>query len=922
MQFRILGPLEVEDDGNPLPIRGAKQRTLLASLLLHAGETVSRDRLIDELWGERAPESAGHRLEEHVSQLRKVLHRNGEKLVVTRPGGYLLRLTGESLDVAKFQRLMEEGRDALGQGRLDETAALLREALALWRGRPAEDVTLDGIAWPEVGRLEELRAAAAEQLMDAELARGRHAEVVDELESLVRADPLRERLRLQLMLALYRSGRQAESLAAYHDARRTLAEKLSIEPGRALKELEQAILRQDPTLDLFPPGERPLPPLPSASIGNLPRPATSLVGREHEIDEIVAQLGTGSRFVTLTGPGGSGKTRLALEAAYRAAADFPDGVFWIALAPLRDAALVLDSVAQTLGAHGDVARYIGDRRLLLLVDNFEQVSDAAPELASLLVACPNLQILVTSRELLRVGAETEYEVLPLTDLEAVELFCVRGRAQPDEAVAELCRRLDNLPLAIEFAAARTTVLSLRQILERISQRLDLFRGARDTESRQRTLRATIEWSHEFLSDDEQRLFARLAVFAGGWTLEAAEEVARADLDTLQSLVEKSLLQHEGERFSMLETTREFALEQLKEQDRDAESRSHFDYFLRMADTVCLPDHPPEGWFTVIELERDNLRSALAWAYQSDEPERGLLLAIAMWRFWHFSMAGREGIAWLERGLSLSPAPLAEHRAAALRRAARLATEVGDDARSVTLHKEALSMYERSGESEQVAWGLVDLAIPLCRRGDFGQARRALEHALAYLEQADDEGGRLHALTSLGEVELTAGQYTKAERVLETSLSLARAQRNTDKEALILQALGDAALLRGDLARCARRYEKTLPLVLKKNYARHLCECMGGIAGLAAARGDDMSAGRLWGFVEEFEATHGPIVPSARSRYERQFEQVNRHRFAEAVAEGRAFDRSEALAVARAAVQSGSLRRDSKSADHERRLNRF
>ena len=246
MQFRILGPLEVEDNGGPLAIRGAKQRALLASLLFHANETVSRDLLIDELWGERAPESAGHRLEEHVSRLRKVLHRNGERLVVTTPGGYLLQLRGDMLDVAEFERLVEDGREALRDDRPDEAAALLREALALWRGRPAEDVGLDGIVWPEVGRLEELRAAAHEQLIDAELACGHHAEIADELEALVRADPHRERFRLQFMLALYRSGRQADALAAYQDARETLADELGIEPGRAL-ELEQAILRAGPS---------------------------------------------------------------------------------------------------------------------------------------------------------------------------------------------------------------------------------------------------------------------------------------------------------------------------------------------------------------------------------------------------------------------------------------------------------------------------------------------------------------------------------------------------------------------------------------------------------------------------------------------------------------------------------------------------
>ena len=301
-----------------------------------------------------------------------------------------------------------------------------------------------------------------------------------------------------------------------------------------LKDIERAV-------PLFQLGEGTFPPLKTISNTNLPRPASSFVGREQELAEVLSRIEQGARLLTLTGPGGTGKTRLALEAAATLVPDYKAGVFWVGLASLRDPALVSETISQALGAKDGLAEHIGERELLLLLDNLEQVIEAAPELSALLQACPNLTLLVTSRELLRVAGEVEYPVPPLASPEAVSLFCERAQLEPSEEIAELCARLDNLPLAVELAAARTKALSPTQILERLSHRLDLLKGGRDADPRQQTLRATIEWSYDLLSAAEQELFARLSVFAGGCTLEAAEEVCDADLDTLQSLVEKSLV---------------------------------------------------------------------------------------------------------------------------------------------------------------------------------------------------------------------------------------------------------------------------------------------------------------------------------------------------------------------------------------------
>src|SRR5436309_14831704 len=304
----------------------------------------------------------------------------------------------------------------------------------------------------------------------------------------------------------------------------------------------------DEPVALFQLGSERFAPLRTISNTNLPHPASSFVGRRRERDELVGLLGNGARLVTLPGPGGSGKTRLAIEAASELVSAFKAGVFWVGLARLRDPAVVAEEIAQTLGAKEELAKHVGERELLLLLDNFEQVVEAAPELSKLLQACPNLRLLITSRELLRIAGEVEYAVSPLAEPEALELFCERSRLEPDETLAELCRRLDDLPLAVELAAARTRVLPPSQILDRLGQRLDLLKGGRDADPRQRTLRATIEWSHDLLTGEEKQLFARLAVFVGGCTLEAAEDVCDAEFDVLQSLVEKSLLRHTHDRF--------------------------------------------------------------------------------------------------------------------------------------------------------------------------------------------------------------------------------------------------------------------------------------------------------------------------------------------------------------------------------------
>jgi predicted ATPase/DNA-binding SARP family transcriptional activator len=617
MEFRILGPLEAWDEGRELSLGGPKPRALLALLLLHANTVVSADRLIDELWGEDSPEHAADALRVNVSRLRKALPQD---VLTTRSPGYVVQVELEALDLHRFERLVDEGRGLLARGLAAAASKRLHDALSLWRGPALADFAYESFAQAAIARLEESRLATVELRIEADLALGQSHELVGELEVLVAENPLRERLRMYLMTALYRSGRQAEALDAYQDARRALVDELGIDPSPPLQELERAILRHDPALEV-PPDARPKT--------NLPRPASSFVGRERALADLLSRIESGARLLTLTGPGGSGKTRLGLEVASWLVPSYETGVFWVDLAELRDSALVGKTISQTLGAKSDLAEQIGDRELLLLVDNFEQVIHAAAELSALLRACPNLTLLVTSREPLRVDGEVEYRVPPLAVPEAVDLFCERSQLEPTDEIAELCARLDNLPLGIELAAAWTKALSPRQILERLSRCHDLLRGGRDADQRHQTLRATIEWSYDLLTADEQRLFRRLSAFAGGCTLEAAEEVCSADLDILKSLVEKSLLRFSNERYSMLETIREYALARL-DGERESIRRGHINHFLRLAEQAQREGALREvEWLEWADAEHANLREALRYAREAADTVRELRLAAAL-----------------------------------------------------------------------------------------------------------------------------------------------------------------------------------------------------------------------------------------------------------------------------------------------------
>jgi predicted ATPase len=629
--------------------------------------------------------------------------------------------------------------------------------------------------------------------------------------------------------------------------------------GRPLTDLGEHRLKDIPeAVSIFQLGSERFPPLKTISNTNLPRPASSFIGRERELRELLAAIRS-ARLVTLTGPGGSGKTRLALEAAATLVPSYKAGVFWIGLASLRDPLLVTETIAQTLGAKDGLAEHIGERELLLLLDNLEQVIEAAPELSALLSACANLTVLVTSRELLRIQGEVEYTVPPLASPEAVALFCERSRLEPSEEIAELCVRLDELPLAVELAAARTRLLSPKELLGRLGQRLDDLKGTRDADPRQQTLRATIAWSFDLSPIPERGLFAQLAVFAGGCTVDAAEAVCGADLDSLGSLVDKSLVRRTGDRFWMLETIRQFALERLDERgDVEALRRGHALYCLALVERAApeLWGREQRAWLERLELDHDNLRAALWWSQEAGDAELGLRLAGPLWHFWWARNHLAEGTRALEALLQLGEAAPASLRARALLGASRLAHAAGDLEGSLARAEQALAAARTSRAAREIAEATENLGVVMFLKGATDPSLALLEDSIARFRALGDHVGTANALNNLGNALLDVGDTLRAAVVLEEALALQRDAENRWGISFVLHTLGYLALHERDFEPARERLEETLLLCSELGDLGGIGTSLEGLAHAAAGRGDDRCAVVLWAAGEAIRVEAG------------------------------------------------------------------
>ena len=870
MEFRLLGPLEVVgDDGVPVALGGPRPRALLARLLLEPNRAVSNDRLIDAIWGESPPPSAHNAVQVHVHALRAAL---GPDRIETRAPGYLLHVHPGELDADRFHELVRRGGDDLPV------------ALALWRGPALADLADEPFARADAARLDESRLVALEARIDHDLAGADDTAVAAELEALVAAHPHRETLRALLMLALYRAGRQADALAAYRDARAALDE-LGLEPGPELRALEQRILRQDEDLS------RPQAPRAQMPPQAVSAPATRLIGRDLEVAAVRGLLRRkDTRLVTLTGPGGTGKTRLALASTDDQRAAFVD------LSAVTDARLVLSTIAHALGT-GETPRQdeletvvttLGERRGVLVLDNFEQVLDAAPDVARLVAAAPATPIVVTSRAPLRIGAERTYAVPPLplpspdaTAVETIEraaatrLYVERACAADPSfaltdanatAVARICRAVDGIPLALELAAARVRSLGAEGTAARLDDMLALLsRGARDSPERQRSLRR-----HDRLERPTARRACAVGARRPGCVqrrrldrrrrggCEPGCDIPTAVDDLLDAaLVGRSDGPDGAPRVTMLETMREYAAAQLSASGSERAVRDrHLGWFLDAVegDDVYWRRSSDGAWLDRIAADHDNFRSALAHARAVGDVEREIRLANALRYFWRVRGYVEEGRRRLEEALELSEGVETALRARTLGEAGVMSFAAGDYARSRALWARARPLLETLGDQRELGRALCELGACDHAEGDLRGAVELYEAARRELEQTDDRHGYGAVLGNLAAAHLGLGDVDEARRVAVETLRLQ--QELGDDDGVTITNLNLAALeaTGGDLDAAARHLRDALEASLRLGYREGAAYALGIATQIAAGREDDERAAILCGaFDEQFRA---------------------------------------------------------------------
>ena len=654
---------------------------------------------------------------------------------------------------------------------------------------------------------------------------------------------------------------------------------------------------------IFQLGDGEFPALKTLYRTNLPIPGTPFLGREQELAAVREMLAHGdARLLTLTGAGGSGKTRLALHAAGEAAGEYPDGVWWVPLAPVADPADVGQTAARALGGGGSLTDLVDGRRLLLLLDNFEHVVEAAPEVAAVLAECPHADVLVTSRERLRVQGEHVYPVPVLERAEARRLFVARARAvqpdfEPGEHLDELCERLDDLPLALELAAARTSLLSTEQLLERLGDRLDLLKGGRDAETRQQTLRATIEWSYELLAPEERRVLAALSVFRGGWRLDSAEHVARADVDLLQSLVDKSLVRRwESGRFGMLETIREFAAERLEPTRRGELGRRLLKHLLDLFATANLgPQQTGEPDMALAQEERANVDAALDWAVNAGERECALSLMRLLELYWATNdpMAARKRIDQLldAAGDDLEPRLLAH----ALRVRGASYDMTGRPDLGAAEYERAVEIFQSLGDEAETAHLMSRIASAALHGGEVERAVRLASEALELDRRHGRQRDEAMALNILSRAAFEQDKPDEGLRLAYESAEIAKAVGFTWWHGGTLVQAAEYLIARDDPAAAAAPLHAGLESLAAVDDRINLPIALAASAALAAQQENPAQAGLLWGAVEAAaENEPRPTTDQALAEYEPYLKPVRGAAFDEARQRGRSFTIEDAI----------------------------
>ena len=918
MEYLILGPVAVTgDDGREIDLGGLRERVLLARLLLSRNHLVQADTLVHDLWSGAPPPHSSATLRVYISRLRRALG-EGASALSTQPPGYRLAAGPGELDADRFDALVKAARSDLAAGHATEAAAGFRQALALWRGEPLADLSDLEFARAEVTRLEEARLTAIESRIDADLACGTHAELAAELEGLAAEHPLRERLWSLRMIALYRCGRQAEALGAYEALRERLADELGIDPGPELRRLHLAVLRQDADLDWHAPAAPVAPAAAQASVtaapvapsaapparpgSRLPAETTSFIGREGELATIGELLGL-SRLVTLTGPGGSGKSRLALHVA----AGIQAGAWLVELAPVTQPDLVVFAVARALAVSeapgtpllDSITAELRNSEALLVLDNCEHLLDPVAGLCTdLLRACPPLRVLATSQSKLNVPGEATWPVPPLTlptahaldvdviaGSESVLLFCDRARlARPGFAlrgenaadVRDICRRLDGIPLAIELAAARIGALTTGQLASRLDDRFRVLTGgSRAGLPRHRTLEAAIEWSYELLSATEQVCLRRLSAFPGGCTIEAAEAACADEnlpvgliFETVATLIDRSLLTTEERagsmRYGMLESIRQYAGHRLDESGErpDVERRVRA-WLLETATDADLDGPDQVAWLELLEAERDNIREALQ-NRDSGDVGWALELAGAMAPFWAARGPVGHGRRWLEDALLAAGRDVdPRSRAIALDGAALLASIEADHAAAQRYLEQSIAIWRELDDPVKIATSLGDLGAVAHVRGDYLAAGALYAEALELAEQAGYAQQVARCLSGLGRIALHGNDLAAAESYYEQSMARFAQIGDLRRTTLMLGNLGVVAIHAGDMPLARERLDQHLRNARRLGDRKLIGGALTNLGMVCYDSGDLEEAGEL----------HREALRMAEDHGDRRLEQV-------------------------------------------------
>jgi predicted ATPase/DNA-binding SARP family transcriptional activator/DNA-binding CsgD family transcriptional regulator len=927
-----------------------KAQGLVKLLALAPRHRLHRERIMDVLWPDLDAKSQANNLHRTLHLARKVLE--GSQANAASP---CLRLRGELVALCPDGQPwvdVEAFEGAAATARRSREPAAHRAALDLYTGELLPEDRYE--AWAEEKRegLRRLHHTLLVELAALHEEREEYAPAVEALERAAAEEPAHEAARMGLMRLYAANGRRNEAILQYGRLRKTLSEELDVHPTDASRRLYEEIRAGKSPTAPPPYPARPTGEPASAAPNNLPVPLTSFVGRETEVLNVKRTLSM-TRLLTLTGAGGSGKTRLALEVARDLVGSYPDGVWLAELAPLSDPTLVPRAVAAALGVREQPDRsltqtlcnYLGSGHALLVLDNCEHLIDAAARLVKdLLCACPNLRVLASSREPLGVSGETvwpvptlslpdpepEISVEALMDAEAVRLFVDRARSRlPDfeltpenaRSVATICRDLDGLPLAIELSTARMGALAVEQVAERLEDSLKLLIGGdRTVAPRHQTLRATLDWSYELLCEPERRLFGRLAVFAGGWTLEGAEAVGAGEgieegdvLDLLSRLVNKSMVVVEagggsagGLRYGMLEPVRHYGQELLAASgEANAVRRRHASWYFELAKEVepWLRGARQEVWLEHLEREYGNLRAALGWALERGETELGLWFGGALGEFWYLSGYLSEGRRWLEAALASCPdAPPTPARAKALARAGWIAWEQGDYGRSVALSEESLALSRELEDEAGAVAALSNLAWAALLGNDLGLASALAEEAVTLGRALKDTGGVARALLILGLAAVARGDHGRAVALHEESLELARETGDSLAMVLSLGMGAFASLGRGDYQQARALCEEGLALSLQPRVMNVTAFQLHASAALASSQGRPARSARLWGAAESVRETigatlspvelraYGPYIDAARAR-------LDEAAWEEAWAEGKAMTVEEAVEYA-------------------------